>query len=105
VPRHEPITIGSRLGPYEILGAIGRGGMGEVYRARDPRLARAVAVKVLPADAGDLPDRLPRFEREAQAVAALNHPNILALHDIRAHSFALQSRHRTQKPQNPQSLI
>ena len=56
--------------------------MGEVYRARDARLGREVAVKVLPADAGHIPDRLPRFEREAQAVAALNHPNILALHDI-----------------------
>ena len=76
------ISIGARLGPYEILGPIGRGGMGEVYRARDARLARDVAVKVLPADAGNIPDRLPRFEREAQAVAALNHPNILALHDI-----------------------
>ena len=79
---HDPIGIGARLGPYEILGPIGRGGMGEVYRARDARLGREVAVKVLPADAGQMPDRLPRFEREAQAVAALNHPNILALHDI-----------------------
>ena len=82
MPDRGPISIGARLGPYEILGPIGRGGMGEVYRARDPRLARDVAVKVLPADAGHIPDRLPRFEREAQAVAALNHPNILALHDI-----------------------
>jgi protein kinase-like protein len=82
VGHHEPIAIGARLGPYEILGPIGRGGMGEVYRARDARLGREVAVKVLPADAGQMPDRLPRFEREAQAVAALNHPNILALHDI-----------------------
>jgi hypothetical protein len=82
VPDHGRVSIGSRLGPYEILGPIGRGGMGEVYRARDARLAREVAVKVLPADAGNMPDRLPRFEREAQAVAALNHPNILALHDI-----------------------
>ena len=76
------ISIGARLGPYEILGPIGHGGMGEVYRARDARLAREVAVKVLPTDAGNIPDRLPRFEREARAVAALNHPNILALHDI-----------------------
>jgi serine/threonine protein kinase len=74
VDHHEPIAIGARLGPYEILGPIGRGGMGEVYRARDARLGREVAVKVLPADAGQMPDRLPRFEREAQAVAALNHP-------------------------------
>ena len=79
---HDPIGIGARLGPYEILGPIGRGGMGEVYRAKDARLGREVAVKVLPADAGQTPDRLARFEREARAVAALNHPNILALHDI-----------------------
>ena len=79
---HDPIAIGARLGPYEILGPIGRGGMGEVYRARDARLGREVAIKVLPADADHMQDLLPRFEREAQAVAALNHPNILALHDI-----------------------
>ena len=82
VRHHDPIGIGARLGPYEILGPIGRGGMGEVYRARDARLGRDVAIKVLPPDAAQMPDRLPRFEREAQAVAALNHPNILALHDI-----------------------
>ena len=77
-----PLARGVRLGPYEILGPIGSGGMGEVYRARDIRLGREVAIKVLPPDTGDIPDRLARFEREAQAVAALNHPNILALHDI-----------------------
>jgi hypothetical protein len=76
------LANGSRLGPYEILHPIGSGGMGEVYRARDSRLGRDVAVKVISADDGTIPDRLPRFEREAQAVAALNHPNILALHDI-----------------------
>ena len=73
---------GTRLGPYEILGPIGAGGMGEVYRARDIRLNRDVAVKVLPEDTAVIPDRLPRFEREARAVAALNHPNILAIHDL-----------------------
>ena len=73
---------GTRLGPYEIVGPIGTGGMGEVYRARDTRLGRDVAVKVLPEDTAEIPDRLPRFGREARAVAALNHPNILALHDI-----------------------
>src|SRR5262245_57330917 len=73
---------GTRLGPYEIVGTIGAGGMGEVYRARDPRLRREVAIKVLPsAFATDL-DRLHRFEQEARAAAALNHPNILAVHDI-----------------------
>jgi hypothetical protein len=82
VRHHDPIVIGARLGPFEILGPIGRGGMGEVYRARDARLGREVAVKVLLSDAAQMPDLLPRFQREAQAVAALNHPNILALHDI-----------------------
>jgi hypothetical protein len=74
--------LGVRLGPYEILAPVGAGGMGEVYRARDTRLGREVAVKVLPPHLLDSPDALARFEREARAVAALNHPNILALHDI-----------------------
>ena len=73
---------GTRLGPYEILAAIGAGGMGEVYKAKDTRLDRFVAVKVLPEELAKNPDSLARFEREAKAVAALNHPNILALHDI-----------------------
>src|SRR5512147_621627 len=73
---------GSRLGRYEILSAIGAGGMGEVYLARDTRLGREVALKVLPADTARDPDRLARFEREARAVAALNHPNIVTLHGI-----------------------
>ena len=80
-----PLTVGSRLGPYEIVAAIGAGGMGEVYRARDTRLGRDVAVKVLPSDLAHDADRLARFEREAQAVAALNHPNIVALHDVGTH--------------------
>src|SRR5215472_9941460 len=76
------LTSGTKLGPYEITSAIGAGGMGEVYRARDTRLGREVAIKVLPESfAGDA-DRLRRFEQEARAVAALNHPNILAVHDI-----------------------
>jgi protein kinase-like protein len=78
----DALTIGARLGPYEILGPIGRGGMGEVYRARDARLGREVAVKVLAAETERSPDRLARFERETRAVAALSHPNILAIHDI-----------------------
>jgi serine/threonine protein kinase/tetratricopeptide (TPR) repeat protein len=73
---------GSRLGPYEILTLIGSGGMGEVYRARDPRLGRDVAIKVLPAEFSADADRSRRFEQEARAAAALNHPNILAVHDI-----------------------
>ena len=72
----------TRLGPYEIVSAIGAGGMGEVYRARDPRLGRDVAIKVLPASFSGDPSRLQRFEQEARAAAALNHPNILAVHDI-----------------------
>ena len=73
---------GARLGPYEIQGSLGAGGMGEVYRARDPRLQRDVALKVLPEDAAADPERRRRFEIEARAVAALNHPHILAVHDV-----------------------
>jgi len=76
------LTAGTRLGPYEILAPLGAGGMGEVYRARDERLKREVAVKVLPASYSSDPDRLRRFEQEAQAAGGLNHPNILAIHDI-----------------------
>jgi len=77
-----PLASGTRFGPYEILAAIGAGGMGEVYKARDTRLGRDVAIKVLPPAAADDPVRLRRFEQEARAVAALNHPNICALHDV-----------------------
>jgi eukaryotic-like serine/threonine-protein kinase len=76
---------GARLGPYEIQSPLGAGGMGEVYRARDTRLGREVAVKVLPAAFSRDPERLRRFQQEAQAVAALNHPNILAIHDFGQH--------------------
>ncbi len=79
------LTSGTKLGPYEILAPLGAGGMGEVYRARDSRLDRIVAVKVLPASFAADPDRLRRFEQEARSVAALNHPNILAVHDIGTH--------------------
>src|SRR5262245_2604695 len=78
------ISAGTRLGPYEIVSPIGSGAMGDVYRARDTRLGRDVAIKVLPAAFARDPDRLTRFEREARAVAAINHPNILAVHDIGA---------------------
>ena len=73
---------GLRLGPYEIVTALGAGGMGEVYRARDTRLAREVAIKVLPAEVSSDASRLRRFEKEARAVSALNHPNIVTIHDI-----------------------
>ncbi len=79
------LTAGARLGPYEIVALLGAGGMGEVYRARDTRLGRDVAIKVLPARFTDDADRLRRFEREARAVAALDHPNILAIHDVGSH--------------------
>jgi Tol biopolymer transport system component len=75
------LITGSHLGPYTILAPLGAGGMGEVYRARDPRLGREVAVKVLPAEFGDDPGRLRRFEQEARAASALNHPNILTVFD------------------------
>src|SRR5271167_256306 len=76
------LAVGTKLGPYEILAPLGAGGMGEVYRARDTRLGREVALKVLPESFARDADRLRRFEQEARAVAALNHPNILAIHDI-----------------------
>ena len=79
-----PLASGARLGPYEILAPLGSGGMGEVYRAADSRLGRDVAVKVLPEHLARNPDARARFEREARAVAALSHPNILAIHDIGA---------------------
>lgn len=77
-----PITSGTKLGLLEILSPLGAGGMGEVYRARDFQLARAVAIKVLPASLSRDPDRLRRFEQEARAAAALNHPNILAVYHM-----------------------
>src|SRR5579872_2428180 len=80
-----PLSPGSRLGPYEILAPIGAGGMGEVYKARDTRLDRTVAVKILPAELGADPGRRRRFEQEARAVAALNHPNIVAVYDVGVH--------------------
>ena len=77
-----PLATGTRLGPYEITAAIGAGGMGEVYRARDTRLHRDVAIKVLPPVFANDPDRLARFEREAQTLAALNHPHIAHIHGV-----------------------
>src|SRR5499427_6796687 len=79
------LATASKLGPYEIIALIGSGGMGEVYRARDHRLGRDVALKILPGSFATDADRLRRFEQEARAVAALNHPNILAVFDIGHH--------------------
>src|ERR1043166_2839891 len=77
-----PLSVGTRLGPYEILAPLGAGGMGEVYRARDPRLGREVAIQVPSPHLTHNPQALSRFEHEARAVAALSHPNILAIYDI-----------------------
>src|SRR6476660_3233943 len=75
-----PLASGTRLGPYEILAPLGAGGMGEVYRARDTKLNRDVALKILPESFTADPDRLARFRREAQLLASLNHPNIAAIY-------------------------
>jgi eukaryotic-like serine/threonine-protein kinase len=80
------LAAGIRIGRYEILSPIGVGGMGEVYRARDGRLAREVALKIIPESFARDEDRLQRFEQEARAIAALNHPNILAIHDVGQHN-------------------
>jgi Tol biopolymer transport system component len=82
------LTSGTKLGPYEIVSPVGAGGMGEVYRARDTRLGRDVAIKVLPEALTHDADRLRRFEQEARTIAALNHPNILGIHDIGTHDGA-----------------
>ncbi|PWT84530.1 MAG: hypothetical protein C5B57_04635 [Blastocatellia bacterium] len=78
----EPIAPGARIGAYEVLARLGTGGMGVIYRARDNRLKREVALKILPPEFAANPDRLARFEREAQSVAALNHPNIVTIHSV-----------------------
>jgi serine/threonine protein kinase len=75
-----PLVPGSRLGPYEIRGTLGAGGMGTVYRAHDPRLARDIALKILPENVARDAESLARFTREARAVAALNHPHIVTIH-------------------------
>src|SRR6187401_348508 len=85
-----PLTTGTRLGAYEISGLIGEGGMGQVYRARDTRLNRDVAVKVLPDAFVADPERTARFEREAQALAALNHPNIAQIYGIEQGALVME---------------
>src|SRR5574341_2540826 len=77
-----PLIPGTRLGPYEINASLGAGGMGEVYRARDSRLGRDVAIKVLPQHLASAPEVRARFEREAKTISSLNHPHICTLHDI-----------------------
>ncbi len=78
------LNAGTKLGPYEIQSPLGAGGMGEVYRARDTRLERTVAIKILPAAFSSDADRLQRFEHEARVLSSLNHPNLLAIHDVGA---------------------
>src|SRR5207253_11155510 len=77
-----PLTIGTQLGSHEITALLGKGGMGEVYRARDTKLKREVAIKILPAEFSRDADRLSRFQREAEVLASLNHPNIAAIYDL-----------------------
>src|SRR5579871_70395 len=84
------LTRGTRLGPYEIVNFIGAGGMGEVYRARDPKLERDVAIKVLPESVAGSPERLARFEREAKVLAALNHPNIAQIYAVEHGSLVME---------------
>jgi serine/threonine protein kinase len=84
------LQSGARLGPYEILAELGRGGMGEVYRARDTTLDRDVALKILPESFASDPDRLMRFEREAKTLASLNHPNIAAIYGITERALVME---------------
>ena len=85
-----PLSAGTRLGPYEILAPIGKGGMGEVYRARDTKLKREVAVKVLPEEFARDPDRMARFHREAELLAALNHPNIATIYGVEDRALVME---------------
>ena len=85
-----PLSPGHRLGPYEIVAALGAGGMGEVYRARDSKLKREIALKVLPADVASDRDRLARFQREAEVLASLNHPNIAHIHGLEENALVME---------------
>jgi len=111
-----PLSPGTRIGSYEIVGSLGAGGMGEVYRARDSKLNREVALKVLPASVAADPERLARFRREAQVLAALNHPNIAHVHGFEdsgdTHALIMElvegrkpfpSRSRSRKPWKPRT--
>jgi eukaryotic-like serine/threonine-protein kinase len=82
------LAAGQKLGPYEISAPLGAGGMGEVYRAKDTRLGREVAIKILSAEFSFNQNRMERFEQEARAASALNHPNIITVHDIGVHNCA-----------------
>src|SRR5690348_7265907 len=84
------LSAGDRLGPYEILAPLGAGGMGEVYRARDTKLERQVAIKILPDALASDPERLARFEREAKVLASLNHPNIATIHGVEDRALIME---------------
>jgi serine/threonine protein kinase len=85
-----PLPIGTKLGPYEILAPIGAGGMGEVYRAKDTKLKRDVALKVLPEAFARDPERMARFQREAEVLASLNHPNIAAIYGVEDRALVME---------------
>src|ERR1700720_4505032 len=85
-----PLSPGDKLGPYEILAPLGKGGMGEVYRAKDTKLDREVAIKVLPHVLANDPDRLARFEREAKVLASLNHPNIAQIYGVEDRALVME---------------
>ena len=85
-----PVSAGTRLGPYEVLAPIGAGGMGEVYRAKDTKLDREVAIKILPAALAQDPERLARFEREAKVLASLNHPNIAQIYGVEERALVME---------------
>src|SRR5580658_1923514 len=85
-----PLSVGDKLGPYEILAPIGAGGMGEVYRARDTKLKRDVALKVLPEAFANDADRMARFQREAEVLASLNHPNIAHIYGIEERALVME---------------
>src|ERR1700680_2474194 len=85
-----PLSAGTKLGPYEILAPIGEGGMGEVYRARDTKLKRDVAIKILPEVFARDPERMARFQREAEVLASLNHPNIAAIYGVEERALVME---------------
>src|SRR6202049_269852 len=85
-----PLTVGDRLSSYEILSLLGHGGMGEVYRARDTKLKRDVALKVLPDAFARDPERMTRFQREAEVLASLNHPNIATIHGVEDRALVME---------------
>ena len=88
--KDQAIRVGSSLGPYEIVAPIGAGGMGQVFRARDTRLGRTVAIKILPPHRSGVADFSERFEREARAISSLSHPNVCALFDVGENYFVME---------------